>query len=84
VICASPRFSSSRTCRVTWEGWTSCAMAISDGRIPGVTAMICSRLRVLAPFFWRLARSSAALVTSSAVTIARTSSRLAFTLPMLY
>ena len=31
------------------------------------------------PFFWRLARSSAAFVTKSALTIARTSSRLAFT-----
>ena len=84
VTCTRPRFSSSRTCRVTWEGWTSCALAISEGRIPGVAATTCRRLRVLAPFFWRLARSSAAFVTNSAATIARTSSRLAFIPAMVY
>lgn len=51
VTRTRPALSSSRTCRVTWEGWTSCAAAISVGRIPGVAATTCRRLSVLAPFF---------------------------------
>jgi hypothetical protein len=45
-------------------------------RLSAVSAVTSTRLRVLAPFFCRLARSSAAFVTKSAVTMARTLRRL--------
>jgi len=64
----------------------ACALAMSEGRIPWVAATTCRRLRVLAPFRWRLARSSAAACLAKArasMTAPMNSDRSAVTSPIV-